>query len=156
MAKFDELSSGPPLGFPNCARCPYLRTGSPALCLSCASRAFEAVTEDACPVCNQVLSDGRCPNWLCRDRQRKIARISAIAYSTGQLRRRILSYKYRGVSGWSVIFGRLLLAWLERNATEDPPGLIVAHPTYVASGRARDGHTERVLAAAAREDVLGR
>lgn len=155
MVEIEDLPRGPPLGFPNCARCPYQLTGPPAFCLCCASRSFEAVPEEVCPVCSQVLEGGDCPNWLCRDPRRRIARISAIAYSSGQLRRRILSYKYRGVSGWSVIFGRLLLAWLERNAVEDPPGLIVAHPTYVASGPARDGHTERVLAAAAKEDVRG-
>jgi predicted amidophosphoribosyltransferase len=102
-----------------------------------------------------MLDDGRCPNWLCHVETRSIGQIHAIAYLSGQLRSRILRYKYDGMTGWSIIFGRLLVAWLDRSAVDDPPDLIVANPTFVASGSPRLGHTERVIDAAAQEDVLG-
>jgi predicted amidophosphoribosyltransferase len=101
-----------------------------------------------------MLDGAECPNWLCADPTRSITRIRAIAYSSGALRTRILRYKYDGMWGWSLIFGRLLLAWLDRTGREVPPDLVVANPTFAASGSATPGHTERVIAAAAKEDVL--
>lgn len=101
-----------------------------------------------------MLDGGVCPNWLCHDPNRRIARISAIAYSSGSLRNAILRYKYDGKTGWSLIFGRLLLGWLQQNASL-PVDLIVANPTYLGPGGAAFGHTETVLDVAEREDVLG-
>ncbi len=150
----NEPPTGPPLGFPQCPNCPYLRTGPPSLCLTCASQSFEVIVANACPVCSQMLEDGRCPNWLCADPTRSIGRTQAVAYLSGQLRYKILRYKYDGAWGWSLIFGRLILAWLERNVHADRPDLIVANPTFSAEGTPRLGHTERVLDAAAAEDVL--
>lgn len=152
----NEPPSGPPAGFPQCPKCLYLRTGPPSLCLACASGSFEVISANACPVCSQILDGDECPNWLCADPSRSIRRIHAVAYLSGQLRYKILRYKYDGAWGWSLIFGRLILAWLERNAPEDPPDLIVANPTFSAAGTPRLGHTERVLDAAAAEDVLSR
>lgn len=119
-------------------------------------QSVEVIGVDACPICSQLVYDASgCANWLCQDLTRRIERIHAIAYSSGTLRKMILRYKYDGKLGWSIIFGRLVVAWLDRHAGDDPPDLIVANPTYVASGNARLGHTERVLDAAAKEDVLG-
>jgi predicted amidophosphoribosyltransferase len=101
-----------------------------------------------------MLDGAVCPNWLCHDPNRRIARISAIAYSSGSLRNAILRYKYQGRTGWSLIFGRLLLGWLQQNASL-PVDLIVANPTYLGPGGATFGHTETVLDVAEREDVLG-
>lgn len=103
-----------------------------------------------------MLDGGQCPNWLCHDPRRSISRIRAIAYSSGALKERICNYKYDGKVGWSLIFGRLVLAWMERHGGDDPPDLIVANPTFSAEGTPRLGHTERVLHDAAAEDVLGR
>jgi len=50
---------------------------------------------------------------LCRDRNRRIERIDAIAYHSGPLQEKIQSYKYDGKVGWSLIFGRLVVGWLE-------------------------------------------
>lgn len=150
----NEPPSGPPAGFPKCPTCPYLRTGPPHLCLTCASQSFEVIQASACPVCSQILDGGSCPNWLCADPTRSIGRIDAIAYLSGSLRSKIHRYKYDGAWGWSLIFGRLVLAWLERHAHGVPPDLIVANPTFSASGTPRLGHTERVLDVAASEDVL--
>lgn len=101
-----------------------------------------------------MLDGAACPNWLCTDPNRRITKIRAIAYLSGPLRRTVLNYKYDGRSGWSLIFGRLLLAWLDRNARQDPPDLIIANPTFLGEGGAPFGHTERVLDVASREDVL--
>jgi predicted amidophosphoribosyltransferase len=101
------------------------------------------------------MTNGSCPNWLCKDPARRIRRIQAIAYSSGELRETILRYKYKNKTGWSLIFGRLLVAWLDQNSRGCPPDLIIANPTYVGSDGASFGHTERVIEAAATEDVLG-
>jgi predicted amidophosphoribosyltransferase len=106
-------------------------------------------------VCSQIVQSGSCPNWLCTDPARRITRIRAIAYSSGELRKTILRYKYDGRRGWSVIFGRLLLAWLDQNLRDQQPDLIIANPTFLGDGGATFGHTERVTEAAATEDVLG-
>jgi predicted amidophosphoribosyltransferase len=125
--------------------------------VACASQTFERIARDACPVCSQVLGDdGLCPNWLCRDPRRRIDRIHAIAYQTGPLRQVINNYKYRGARGWSLIFGRLVLGWLEEHATRSPPGLIVVNPAYTGTDGREFAHAEAVLEAAAREDVLCR
>jgi predicted amidophosphoribosyltransferase len=151
------LPAGPPPGFPGCARCPYVRTGPAYICVTCAHQTFEHIVRDSCPVCGQILDeDGSCPNWLCTDPWRRVSRIHAIAYQSGALRQVINNYKYHNARGWSIIFGRLVLGWLEEYASTSPPDLIVANPTYVGPGGRHFGHTEAVLEAAAQEDVLGR
>jgi predicted amidophosphoribosyltransferase len=151
------LPAGPPPGFPKCARCPYYRTGPARICVVCARRTFERVAPDACPTCSQQLEDdGSCPNWLCQDPGRRISRIHAIAYQSGALQRVINSYKYAGARSWSVIFGRLVLGWLELNALGDPPDLIVVNPTYTGPGGRAFAHTEIVLQRAEQADVRRR
>ncbi len=145
---------GDPLGFPNCPKCPYLRTGPAVVCFRCANQTMEQIVRGACPICSQMLEeDGSCPNWLCTDATRRISRIGAIAYLSGPLRTRILAYKYEGRTGWALIFGRLLLGWLGQNRAANPPDLIVCNPTFVTSGA---GHTELVIEAAETEDAEAR
>jgi predicted amidophosphoribosyltransferase len=140
--------------FPDCHGCAYFRTGPPPTCLACASRRLSRPGADSCPVCAQRLAaDGRCGNELCRSPARRIGRIHAIGYHAGPLRGAIFRYKYRGVHTWSVVFGRLLLAWLEANLASDPPGLIVANPSFVGPAGQAFAHTEAVLAAAAAADT---
>ena len=50
----------------------------------------------------------------------------------------------------SGVFGRLLVAWLKETLAADPPGLIVANPSFVGPGGQEFAHTEAVLTAAAR------
>ena len=157
MAPSALLPAGPPPGFPQCIRCPYVRTGPAAICVVCARRTFEAIGADACPICSQQLgSDGSCPNELCHDPGRRISRIHAVAYQLGPLRRIINNYKYEGSTGWSGVFGRLVLGWLELHARDRPPDLIIANPTFTGPGGRSFGHTEAVLWKAAGEDVLAR
>jgi predicted amidophosphoribosyltransferase len=116
---------------------------------------MEHISDNACTICSQMMVDGECPNWLCTDPTRRVTRISAIAYLSGSLRSRIIAYKYDGRYAWALIFGRLLLGWLEENRRNEPPDLIVANPTFVGTGGAAYGHTELVIDAAAKEDVVG-
>lgn len=145
------MSSPLPLAdFPDCHGCRDFRGGAPGGCLACARRQLTVPGPDACLVCSQRLRpDGACGNELCRAPGRRVARIHAIAYQSGALRRAINSYKYRGTRSWSLVFGRLLLAWLEENLAADPPGLIVANPGFSGPGGQSFPHTETVLAAAA-------
>ena len=137
--------------FPNCYGCRHFADGPVGTCFACAGPQLSRPSSAACPLCAQHLrSDGLCPNELCRSPRRRITKIHAIGYQLGPLRRAINSYKYRGSRGLSVVFARLLLAWLEQNMAADPPGLIVANPSFVGPGGQEFAHTETVLAAAAR------
>ncbi len=106
-------------------------------------------------MCSQIVESGQCSNWLCADPARQITKIRAIAYFSGKLRATIHRYKYGGGHGWSLIFGRLLVAWLDQNARDRPPDLIIANPTFLGDGGASWRHAECVLEVAATEDVLG-
>jgi len=55
--------------------------------------------------------------------------------------------------GDQLIFGRILVGWLDADASGAEPDLIVANPTYLAPGATGPGHTEAVLVAAEREDT---
>lgn len=134
-----------------------MRMGPARICVACASKTLEAIEPSACPVCSQLLGADRiCPNWLCTDPRRRIERIDAIAYFSGALSDRIRRYKYEDRTGWSLIFGRLLVGWLQAHAADDPPGLIVANPTFLGRGGHPVGHVERIIRSAAIEDAEGR
>jgi predicted amidophosphoribosyltransferase len=141
-----------PAVFPGCRGCARFRAGPAQLCLACARSQLRLVPEAACPVCGQRRdAKGNCPNGLCHSQRRQIGRIHAIAYQVDPLRRVINDYKYRGARSWSVVLGRLLLAWLDQNLTADQPDLIVANPSFVGPGGQLFAHTEAVLDAAAGE-----
>ena len=127
------------------------------ICVACASKTLEAIARRACPICSQRLDDDSpCRNSLCRERNRRVERIDAIAYHSGALQDKIHSYKYEGKTGWSLIFGRLLVGWLEEHARDDPPDLIVANPTYIGPGQPGPGHIEGIIRSAATADYDGR
>jgi predicted amidophosphoribosyltransferase len=143
--------------FPGCHDCDQFRTGPAARCMACAQPRLERPGPTACAVCDQrVGEDGRCANELCRSPWRRISRIHAIAYQSGPLRRAINGYKYRGEREWSMLFGRLLLAWLDETRAEDPPDLVVANPSFVGPGGQPFAHTEAVVESAAREAAARR
>jgi predicted amidophosphoribosyltransferase len=125
--------------------------------VACASKTLEAIAPRACPVCSQRLDDDSpCRNSLCRERNRRVECVDAIAYLSGALQDKIHSYKYEGKTGWSLIFGRLLVGWLEAHAEGDPPDLIVANPTYIGPGQPGPGHIEGIIRSAATADYDGR
>lgn len=147
-----KMTSELTVTFPACQACGQFRTGPAARCMACTRPRLERPDPSACPVCAQrVREDGRCANELCRNPRRRISRIHAIAYQSGSLRRVINRYKYRGERDWSMIFGRLLLAWLDETRAGDPPDLIVANPSFVGPGGQAFAHTEAVIDSAARE-----
>src|ERR1700739_245249 len=101
-------------GFPRWHSCGNFRDGPARTCLTCASQQLLRPGTDACGICSQRIdAGGRCANELCRSPDRRISKIHAIGYQSGALRSVITSYKYRGTRSWSVVLGRLLLAWLE-------------------------------------------
>jgi predicted amidophosphoribosyltransferase len=144
-----------PAGFPNCPRCPLLRSGTAQICFRCASATFEAVTAP-CGVCSRALDEGgHCGNPLCNDDRRAISRISAVAVKTGAIDTRIKWLKYENRYGWARIFGRIVLGYLDTHRQPGEFDLIVANPTYTGPGSARQTpHTELVIEAAADEDVF--
>ncbi len=147
----------PTKAFPDCVGCACFRAGPAGVCMACVAGKLERPGAGACPVCAQRLArGGACPNELCHDPARRIERIRAIGYHRGPLRQAINNYKYRGARDWSVVFGRLLLAWLGEQMAEEPPGLIVVNPSFVGAGGQLFAHTEAVLAQAARQDQAGR
>jgi predicted amidophosphoribosyltransferase len=150
-----------PAAFPDCQPCGNFRAGPAEICLTCAARQLTRPGPGACSVCAQHLAaNGACPNELCSSPRRRIGKIHAIGYQSGALRRAISSYKYRGAPWLADVFGRLLVAWLAENLAADPPGVIVANPSFAAAGLAaasgpQFAHAEGVVAAAARIDHRG-
>jgi predicted amidophosphoribosyltransferase len=141
-------------GFPRCHGCGNFRDGPARTCLTCASQQLTRPGTDACGVCSQRLeAGGGCTNELCRTPDRRISKIHAIGYQSGPLRSVINSYKYRGTRSWSVVLGRLLLAWLDETMAGNPPGLIVVNPGYAGPGGDDFAHAEAVLVAAACADA---
>lgn len=81
------LPLGPTAGFPRCPKCIYFRGGSASICYRCVSEVVEQVSATACPVCSQTLAPGAsCTNRLCRDPNRRISRIHAIAMYSDPLK----------------------------------------------------------------------
>jgi predicted amidophosphoribosyltransferase len=128
--------------------------GPARICVACASRSLDNIGSNACPVCRQIVEPGtHCRNSLCNDAGRRIDRIDAIAYHSGQLAETIIRYKYYDATGWKLIFGRLLVGWLEAYARGEPPDLIVANPAYVVPGAGLVGHVESIIQSAVVADI---
>jgi predicted amidophosphoribosyltransferase len=148
-----------PAGFPACARCPYRALARPDVCLACmtASQAQLALLDvTACPVCEQVLGpDGRCRNEWCDRVDRWWSTVWAIGLHVGPLKRAVAGYKYRGETGWSAVFGRLLLGYLDEHMPWfDDYDVLVPMPAYTDAGaRRRWDPVGRIVAVA--EDLAG-
>ncbi len=147
----DEVA---PTGFPTCKVCPLLRSGSPGRCYGCVMVASTQVDgpPSSCPICSQLLTAGTaCRNSLCQSPNRQVDRIHAMAYKVGDLEQKILAFKYKGKAGWALVFGRLIVGWLQTHVTPDAYDLIIPNPTH-ASRSTR--HTELMIERAAAEDDL--
>ncbi|MFG2637923.1 ComF family protein [Streptomyces sp. NPDC048362] len=144
-----------PAGFPGCPVCAYRVTGTARLCSDCAGRTLQAVAEPHCPVCSQALAPGRqCSNRVCTlpEAERGFSRVDAVAMYSGALRDKIHKLKYEGRAGWAMIFGRLLVGWMESHP-EAMHGVdyVVGNPTH--TGRQPLQHIEAIMDAAYTEDV---
>jgi predicted amidophosphoribosyltransferase len=151
-------------GFGNRGRCAYrdvsrviTSRGEPvapwAVCFACAHRTMRQLADERCEVCGQELDDdGTCPNVVCRFSDRGYDRIWPIAQRTGALERAINRYKFDGKYGRALIFGRVLVGFLDAHeAAFREFELIVPSPTWTGEGGRPFDHTWRILEAAALE-----
>jgi predicted amidophosphoribosyltransferase len=143
-------------GFGRCGECIHNRTGPYALCSSCAHRTIEQLPnfDHRCEVCDLPYDSGEdfCRNWICSHSDRQFRWNWAIALHSGALRLAIRRYKYAGMVGWAMVFGRVLLGFLEANSDAFKRfDLILTSPTFVGQGGRKFDHTYAVIAYAARE-----
>jgi predicted amidophosphoribosyltransferase len=74
---------------------------------------------------------------------------------TGPWDQKIRAYKYGGERGWAVLFGRLIVGWLEQHAEDvEDIDLIIGNPT--SPDRKPYQHIEAIMAAAEAEDHSSR
>ena len=107
----------PPAGFPGCAACPYLLTGTPAICYACACGDS---TDDgpACEVCGQALTGGPCPNTACTLEDREFSRLYTVCERPDDMWDAVCRYKYDEDRTWAQVLGRILVGYLEERRTE--------------------------------------
>jgi predicted amidophosphoribosyltransferase len=155
----DPFQGGPqPTGFGTCPGCAYRDVGSVATCYPCAGRSMRTLPSPRCRVCEQEWNAGRvrCSNRVCNWPDRQFHWNAAVAMRDGPLEQAINHYKYDGVTGWALIFGRVLAGFLHdqqrRFAGFD---LVVPSPTYVGDGGRKFDHTALVLGVAAELDETG-
>jgi predicted amidophosphoribosyltransferase len=109
----------PPAGFPECRACPYLVTGTPAICFSCADRGREPLTGAACAVCDEPLGDdGVCPNTVCSFEDRSFSRIHVVSERADDVWTAVCRYKYDEDRDWAPVLGRILVGFLEEHREE--------------------------------------
>lgn len=141
--------------FPGCPTCAYLRPGTPWFCLDCVLSAQPAPADHSCLVCGQELSGlaEECRNALCRSSTRAITRIHAITMDKWPISGPIRKAKNYQTRGWSWIFGRLVVGWLQRNCEPGTYNLIVHNPDQADPAARWLGHTAEILRSARAEDV---
>lgn len=105
-----------------CGSCAYVRSGSPAVCFTCASRHPSQIPSARCSLCSQEVErpGASCSNTICSwpQRERWYGRVSAIARDAGPIRRVIRQYKYGGVTAWAQILARVIVGYLDEHAEE--------------------------------------
>jgi len=147
-----------PLGFGRCAKCPYLKTGTPEICFGCARKSFEALDADRCQVCDLPFKSRCkvCANPICNWDDRDFGWNYAAAMRSGILKSVLDAYKYQDKRGWALIFARVLVGFLNQEmGTFASFDLIVPSPTFVGEdGRAWD-HTRAVILEASELDEDG-
>jgi predicted amidophosphoribosyltransferase len=146
-----------PAGFGNCPKCAYVVSGPASLCFTCASRSLEPLAARRCALCARALeADGTCGNPVCswEESRRWFRSVWAISMRSGPLQRAIDDYKVPPERpGWSWIFGRVLLGYLNAHSeTFSDYGLIIASPTFTGDGGRSFDHTAAVIERAMKED----
>src|SRR5205823_399071 len=98
--------------------------------------------------------DGSCHNPTCARGDRAFEWNWAIAYRSGVLEDRLGRYKFEGKKGWALVFGRILVGFLnEHRSSFKDFELIVANPSYTGAGADRNwDHTRLILTTAADAD----
>ncbi len=142
-----------PAGFGQCAKCAYRLTGPAEICYGCALLTIRVAGGDgACTICDHPLhTDGSCHNPTCARSDRAFGWNWAIGYREGVLKDRLGRYKFGGADGWALIFGRMLVGFLdEHRSSFEGFDLIVANPSYTGLGAERGwDHTRLIVEAAA-------
>lgn len=143
-----------PAGFGQCSSCAYREaSGRPEICYSCALSVIKVVGGDGvCQICDHPLHlDGSCHNPTCARSDRFFKWNWAIGYRVGVLQARLGRYKFDGAQGWALIFGRILVGFLDHHsASFNDFDLIVGNPSYTGAGAERDwDHIRLILEAAA-------
>ena len=103
----------PPAGFPDCARCPYLTTGTPAICFACASGPAE--TGPRCPSCG---GDADCDNAVCSLDDREFSRLYTVSRCAEEVWTALCRYKYDEDRSWAGVLGRILVGYLDEHRDE--------------------------------------
>ena len=135
--------------FPNCKGCPYVNPGQWTICVPCAAEQLSSI-KDPCPICAQERRDGHCQNRLCTRpaSSRHFEGITAITLHNDPLVDVMRRFKYRGKTGWGMIFARLLIGHLYETWDPADVDLIIANPP--SPGRT---HTTLVIRHAATYDT---
>lgn len=142
-------------GFGRCHGCPYVETGQPSTCWSCAATTFTAVAPlgQRCRICAHPYPDDstECGNPVCKMGTRCFEWSLPVAMREGRLKDAISDFKYNDHRYYAPVFGRILLGHLDANRDSYATiGLIVASPTFTGAGATRSwDHTRAVLLAAA-------
>jgi len=119
---------------------------------------MEPLADERCVVCDLPHASGetRCGNPLCNRTRRSFSWNYAIAMRSGELQEAINRYKYQERHGWALVFGRVLIGFLEEHAAVFRRfDAITASPTYVGPDGRRFDHTRTVLEKAAAEEWPG-
>lgn len=118
MIDLDGLTP-PPAGFADCAACAYRRTGTPAVCFTCANAATVPFARSACPVCGHGLVDGDpCPNTVCNLEDRYFSGIYTVSRHADEMWNAVSRFKYDEDRGWAEVLGRILVGFLEERRAE--------------------------------------
>lgn len=123
----------PPAGFPGCAACPYLETGTPALCFACACGGAPPADVPRCRSCGEPLVDGApCDNAVCGLPDTEFSRIYTVSEQSEQVWDAVCRFKYDEDKSWAEVLGRILAGYLEENRAElGGYDLITAGALYV-------------------------
>jgi predicted amidophosphoribosyltransferase len=149
-----------PAGFGQCGSCAYREaSGRPEICYSCTLLAIKpAGADNTCRICDHPLhQDGTCHNPTCVRSDRFFKWNWAIGYRAGILQSRLGRYKFEGAKGWALIFGRILVGFLDdhRPSFKDFD-LIVGSPSYTGPGAERNWDHIRLILEQAAEAGAGR
>ena len=108
-----------PAGFPDCAGCPYVTTGTPEVCFSCASTGAEPGDGPTCAVCGKELVDGApCDNSVCQLDDPEFSDLHAILLRAEDVWTALSRYKYDEDRSWAEVLGRIVTGYLDERAAD--------------------------------------